>query len=481
MITKGILTKIAFIKNKNKNTQKSCGMSKYADRIILNIHNREKRQVYKPKLSKAIIKENLMKKKNVCNTKRCKVGGQAIMEGVMMKSEKGIAMAVRQSDGSIVSEYTPCEPKTKKGTFFGLPIIRGVVSFIDSLAVGMKTLTRSAELYGEDMSSEEPSKFEKFLSEKLGKSAEDIAIFLGVILAIGLSLLLFIYLPVQGADLILSNDYADRIKQVEAERADLTDSLEIEKADREIELLSEKSHNMEIWRSLIEGVLRLVIFIGYILLCSCMKDIKRVFMYHGAEHKTISCYEAGDELTPECAMKHSRLHPRCGTNYMFLVMAVSILIFTFLSALFPINFITNRVLRILARLGIRLLLLPLVAGVSYEILQAAAKSDNLLCRIVRAPGMGLQLITTREPTPDMIEVALHSFKLAMQSIGENVDIPYIEKKEDEENNSEAVISDAENCLDTETISDISAASEEAEANKTFDAASGSCASDGINE
>ena len=318
------------------------------------------------------------------------------MEGVMMKSDKGIAMAVRTSDGEIVSEYTPYESKTKKGTFLGLPVVRGVVAFIDSLSVGMKTITRSAELYGEDLSEEEPSKFEKFLSEKLGKSAEDIAIGIGVVLAILLSVFLFIYLPVEGAELILGKNSA----------------------------------SLEIWRSLIEGGLRLVIFICYILLCSMLKDIKRVFMYHGAEHKTISCYEAGDPLTPEYAMKHSRLHPRCGTNYMFLVMAISIVVFTVISAFFPLNFITNRFLRVLARLAIRLIFLPIVAGLSYEVLQAAAKSDNLLCRIVRAPGMGLQLITTREPTPDMIEVALHSFKLAMESIGEEVDIPAIEKEAD---------------------------------------------------
>lgn len=380
-----------------------------------------------------------------CNIKRCKVGGQAIMEGVMMKSQKGIAMAVRTGDGSIVSEYKPCEPKTKKGTFFGLPIVRGVVSFIDSLVVGMKTITRSAELYGEDLSSEEPSKFEKFLAEKLGKSVEDIAIAIGVVLAIVLSMFLFVYLPVQGADLILHNDYKQDIEELEHERAALyekggnisaEDKERINDINNELALISEKNDIVEIWRSLIEGSLRLVIFIAYILLCSLMKDIKRVFMYHGAEHKTISCYEAGDELTPENAMKHSRLHPRCGTNYMFLVMAISIVIFTLISALFPVNFIANRFLRILARLGIRLLLLPLVAGISYEVLQAAAKSDNLLCRIVRAPGMGLQLITTREPTPDMIEVALHSFKLAMQSIGEEVEIPLIDEQQTQDDESD---------------------------------------------
>ena len=355
------------------------------------------------------------------------------MEGIMMKSEKGIAMAVRQSDGTIVSEFKPAEAKYKKGSFPTWPVVRGVYAFIDSLATGMKTLTRSAELYGEDLSEEEPSKFEKWLAKTFGKSVEDIAIFIGILLAIGLSLLLFVYLPVQGADLILRNNYKEEIRITEEQimtieaTAPEVDTQALSEAQNKLSELNKKSYNLEIWRSLIEGGLRLIIFIGYLLLVSLMKDIKRVFMYHGAEHKTISCYEAGDELTPENAMKHSRLHPRCGTNYMFLVMAVSILIFTLISALFPLN-IENAILRILARIGIRLFFLPLVAGLSYEVLQAAAKSDNLLCKIVRAPGMGLQLITTREPTPDMIEVALHSFKLAMESIGEDVEIPCIQEE-----------------------------------------------------
>ncbi|MBQ9832175.1 MAG: DUF1385 domain-containing protein, partial [Clostridia bacterium] len=160
---------------------------------------------------------------------------------------------------------------------------------------------------------------------------------------------------------------------------------------------------------------RLIIFIGYIIFCACIKDVRRVFMYHGAEHKTIACYEAEDELTPENAMKHSRLHPRCGTNYLFLVMAVSILFFAAVD--FGSTFIV--------RFATRLLFLPIVAGFSYEVLQFAAKHENIFTRIIRAPGMGLQYITTKEPTPDMIEVAIASFKLAMSSMEE----PPAENKE----------------------------------------------------
>lgn len=384
--------------------------------------------------------------KNNCEAKRCKVGGQAVMEGVMMKSPKGIAMAVRTGDGSIVSEYKPAESKIKKGTFLGTPVIRGVAAFIDSMVTGMKTLTRSAELYGEDISNEEPSKFEKFLAEKLGKSVEDIAIGIGVILAIVLSIFLFFYLPVQGADLILHNDYAQQIAQIESQMQSAPANAA--QLSEQLAVLQGKYESMEIWRSLLEGGLRLIVFLGYILFCSLLKDIRRVFMYHGAEHKVISCYEAGDVLTPECAMKHKRLHPRCGTNYLFLVMAISIVIFTALTAVFPINWIENRVLRIIARMAVRILLLPVVAGVSYEVLQAAAKSDNLLCRIVRAPGMALQLITTREPTVDMIEVALCSFKLAMESIGEDVDIPGME---DTESNRETQEQTAQQNGDTQNV------------------------------
>lgn len=326
----------------------------------------------------------------VCENKTvCKVGGQAVMEGVMMKSEKGIALAVRKPDGEIVSEYKPFESKAKKGTFAGFPIIRGVVVFVESLTTGMRTLTTSANIYSDGVfEDEEPSKFEKFLADKLGKSVESIVIGLAVVLAILLSLGLFFALPLLVGNLIFGGDKM-------------------------------------IWRSLVEGGVRLVVFLGYLMLCSQLKDIKRVFMYHGAEHKTIACYEAGDPLTPEYAMKHKRLHPRCGTNYMFLVMAISILFFTAVDIAISTltSFNPEGVLGYLFRLGTRLLFIPIVAGLSYEVLQLAAKSDGWLARVIRAPGMGLQLITTREPSPDMIEVALASFKLAMHSIGEEVEIP----------------------------------------------------------
>ena len=296
------------------------------------------------------------------------VGGQAVMEGVMMKSPTGVALAVRRADGIIATRYDNWTTKAQKGTFWGLPIIRGVVTFIESLTTGMNTLTESAKLAGEDIE-EEPTKFEKWLSEKLGKSVESVVIGIAVILAVALSVGLFFMLPLGISSLVFGK----------------------------------AASVAGVWKSLTEGLVRLIIFIGYLLLCSRIKDVKRTFMYHGAEHKTIACYEAEEELTPENAARHSRLHPRCGTNYLFLVTAVSILFFAAIG--WNANFAV--------RLAMRIAFLPVVAGLSYEVLRFAARHDNWLTRIIRAPGMALQRITTKEPTPDMLEVAIAAFNLAM--------------------------------------------------------------------
>ncbi len=296
------------------------------------------------------------------------IGGQAVMEGVMMKSPTGIALAVRCADGTIATRSNSWKTKAQKGTFYGLPIVRGVVTFIESLSTGMGTLTESAKLAGEDID-EEPTKFEKWLSEKLGKSVESIVIGLAVILAVALSVGLFFLLPLGISSLIFGK----------------------------------AASVAGVWKSLTEGLVRLIVFIGYIALCSSIKDVKRTFMYHGAEHKTIACYEAEEELTPENAAKHSRLHPRCGTNYLFLVMAVSILFFAAIG--WNANF--------LVRLALRIIFLPVVAGLSYEVLRFAARHDNWFTRIIRAPGMALQHLTTKEPTRDMLEVAITAFNLAM--------------------------------------------------------------------
>jgi len=299
--------------------------------------------------------------------KRCSVGGQAVMEGVMMRTMNGgIALAVRKADGTIETEYTP-KKEPSPNPMLKWPVVRGVVAFIDSLSTGMKMMTRSAELYGEAID-EEPSRFEKWLAKKTGKNVMDIAIVVAVVFAVALAIGLFVLLPSLATQLIPWADGAPRI-----------------------------------WKSLAEGFVRLIIFLGYISAISFMKDIRRVYMYHGAEHKTIACYEHEAPLTPESAMKYSRLHARCGTNYLFLVMAVSILFF----AMLP--YAENLLLRVLTRL----IFLPLVAGLAYEVLKLGSSSDALWARIIRAPGMGLQYLTTREPEPAMVEVAIAAFNLAI--------------------------------------------------------------------
>lgn len=312
--------------------------------------------------------------------RRCTVGGQAVMEGVMMKSDEGIAMAVRRADGKIVASYEKQTTRAKKGTFLGLPVIRGVVALFESLSTGLKTTTDSAKMYGEDLfEDEEPTKFEKWLSKTFGKSIESVILGIGAVLGVLLAVGLFVFLPTLISSLIFGE-------------------------------------GKSIWRSLVEGLLRVAIYVGYLLLMSSIKDMRRLFMYHGAEHKTIACYEAEDELIPKNAMKHTRLHPRCGTNYLFLVMAVSIFVLTIVDVVFQYGFglsIENKLLAFLFRFGIRILLIPVVAGLSYEVLRWAAKRDNWFTKAVRAPGMGLQLITTKEPTEDMIEVAMAAFYIAM--------------------------------------------------------------------
>ena len=289
------------------------------------------------------------------------------MEGVMMRTMSGgIALAVRKADGTIETEYTP-KKQDGKNPILKWPVVRGVVAFVDSLATGMKMMTRSAELYGETIE-EEPSRFEKWLAKKTGKDVMDIAIVVAIVLAVVLAMGLFVLLPSLATQLIRWDAATPRI-----------------------------------WKSLVEGFVRLLIFLGYISAISMMKDIRRVYMYHGAEHKTIACYEHDAPLTPENAMQYSRLHARCGTNYLFLVMAVSILFF----AMLP--YAENIFLRMLTRI----IFLPLVAGLAYEVLKLAAASDALWARIIRAPGMGLQYLTTREPEPAMVEVAIAAFNLAI--------------------------------------------------------------------
>lgn len=314
--------------------------------------------------------------------KRTDIGGQAVIEGVMMRSEKGTALVVRRSDGSLAKEFHHQRTRYKKGSFPTWPVVRGVYAFFKALSDGMSITTRAAELLGEE--EEKPSKFEQWLAKRFNKSAMDVVKWVAILLAAVLAIGLFFLLPIGVISLL--------------------------------ELVFGKMS--AVWSAVVQGLVRLVIFLLYIYGISKIKDINRVFMYHGAEHKTIACYESELPMTPDNAAKCTRLHPRCGTNYLFLTMAVSIVVTTVISALctlipgFTAWHDASGVNRFLFRIARIVLILP-IAGISYEVLKAAAKRDNLVCRVARAPGLALQHLTTKEPTADMLEVAIASFELAL--------------------------------------------------------------------
>ncbi len=311
------------------------------------------------------------------------------MEGVMMKSSTSLAMSVRRSDGSIVIEKKKLEQKKWRNVVSKIPIVRGVVAFVESLIMGMKLTSQSAEMYGEDLlEGEEPSKFEKWLSKTFKIKLETIAIVLGIVLGLGLSFLLFMFLPSTVSTLVCN------IFEISKETATV---------------------GTKVILNIIEGIVKILIFFGYLVSIGFMKDIKRIFMYHGAEHKVISCYEHGDELTVENARKYSTQHPRCGTSFMFIIMIVGILVASVADNLFGLTTATFG--DSLIRLAIKLLLLPLVAGTSYEILKILAKSDNIVFKVLRKPGMLLQKLSTREPDDSMLEVSLTSFKQVLYMDG----------------------------------------------------------------
>ena len=301
------------------------------------------------------------------------IGGQAVLEGVMLREAKSgrVAIANRMQNGKIHITEKTLAPASNKYKFLKFPLVRGVVSFVESLFVGMKTIMDSAELVGMDDEEYKPSKFEKFISEKLKIKLDDVVIGMGVLLGLGLALLLFTFLPTFLTGFLKS-------------------------------LIQSK-----IALSLIEGLIKIAIFIGYVLLAARQKDVKRVFMYHGAEHKTINCYEDDCELTVENVRNHTRIHPRCGTSFMFYVMFVSIILFAFI----PWKYVSLRVLY-------KLLLLPVVAGISYEIIRFSGKSKSKIVRALSVPGTLLQKITTAEPDDDQIEIGIASLKTLL---GEHVD------------------------------------------------------------
>ena len=320
-------------------------------------------------------------KKNKCDQNdSCrlnKVGGQAVIEGVMMKAGNNTVTTCRKSDGSLVVYDDEFVSVRKKKPLLNLPIIRGVVNFIEMLKLSMQTLNASAEALGIE---EEDDKFEKWCKKHLGAKATDVIMVISLVLGLGLSLLLFMFLPTWSADGI--NWLWQNAFGLDAIHPSVI--------------------------AVIEGVMKITIFIAYLLLVSMMKDIKRTFMYHGAEHKTIACFEAGEELTPENAAKHRRFHPRCGTSFMFLMIGIGIVVGMFVRNILPEG--THTLIISLVKLA----LLPLTMGVGYEILMIAGKHDNIITRIISAPGLWVQRITTKEPTLDMLEVAIVSTKCALR-------------------------------------------------------------------
>lgn len=295
-------------------------------------------------------------------TFKTQIGGQALIEGVMMRGPEVEAMAVRLPSGEIDVEQWELKPaKWYKKT----PFIRGPFNFIGSMVDGYKCLSKSADKSMQGLESEEPSKFEKWLTEKLGDKLMAILMVIASVLGVALALGLFMWLPAlitKGISLLLPlNDFV---------------------------------------KTCIEGLIKIIVFICYIALTALLKDIRRTYEYHGAEHKTIACYEAGDELTVENVKKHCRFHPRCGTSFMFLVLFISIVVFSVFQV--PWDNIALRVL-------IKLCVLPIIVSLAYEVIKLAGRHDNILTKIVSAPGLLIQRLTTREPDESQIECAIAAF------------------------------------------------------------------------
>ena len=324
-----------------------------------------------------------MKNKNEKDSKKkTSIGGQALIEGIMMRGPNGIAIAVRKPDGEIALERKNVKMNAKKDPILKVPVIRGIIEFFRMMVVGVKALMYSASFIeleeeepaeenqpGEENQSAETEKVSRtdaFLEKVFGDKLKDAVIYFSVVLSIFFSVGLFMLLP----NLLSSLLPIDR-----------------------------KAWGGNVITNLIEGAIRISIFFGYIILTSKMKDIKRVWQYHGAEHKTISCYENECDLTVENVRTQSRLHPRCGTSFLFIVMIISTLVFSFTGW----GSIWKNILT-------RIILVPFVAGISYEILKLVGRYDNAVTRALRMPGMFLQLFTTAEPDDSQIEVAIVAFE-----------------------------------------------------------------------
>lgn len=301
-------------------------------------------------------------------------GGQALIEGIMMRGPKKQAVVVRKPDGALAIRESQLRFIKDRFPVLGLPLIRGMVTFVASMVEGVRALMYSAEFFPEEEGeTEEPSRFEAWLERTLGSDrAASFFVTVSVILGIGMSIGLFFLLPTLLGSVVTF----------------FTDSMVV--------------------RNVAESLMKLAIFVGYLALCSRMKDIHRVFQYHGAEHKTIFCYENEEPLTVENVKKHSRFHPRCGTSFMIFMLVLGILVGVFIP-------FTNPFLRSFTKI----LLIPLVVALGYEVIRFCGRHDNLFTRIISAPGMWVQRITTKEPKDDMIEVAIQALEAVIPENGED--------------------------------------------------------------
>ncbi|MBQ4150871.1 MAG: DUF1385 domain-containing protein [Clostridia bacterium] len=342
-----------------------------------------------------------MSKNCETNCRLGKVGGEAVLEGVMMRSGDRYSIASRHEDGSISVTNHSYTSLRKRHKFFNIPIIRGIVTLIESFKLSFKVLTLSAEAIGMDLDEPE-TKFEEWLLKKFGDKIFNfimaIAGVLGVVLAVGL----FFILPTAA-------------------------TAGIDK------LLGYAGLTLGWAKTLCEGIIRIGVFVCYILLVSLMPDIRRTFEYHGAEHKTIACYESGEELTPENAAKHTRFHARCGTSFIFVMLIISVLVFS-------LPFMTWE--NIWLRLLIKLPLMPVICGLGFEFILYAGKHDNFFTKILSAPGLWMQRATTREPDLAQLEIAITAAKAAMP---EEFDYAEVEATIEA---SKPVVEDAETAEDT---------------------------------
>ncbi len=365
-----------------------------------------------------------------CPMKKTSIGGQALLEGIMMRGPKKSAMAVRRPDGEMVIEVEDLKSANRKG-ILKWPVIRGVVNFIDSMAVGYKATMRSAELSGLDeaIEEEEKEKAAKKAAKEQAKRAKKLGISVEELAA------------QEATDTpVVAEDVKEEVTEASVEKS--APEVKAEKKDNSgmmtgvmvvalvlglglalllFKVLPESIYELITWafpslegegywfnliRAAITGVVKIAIMVAYMASVTLMKDIRRTFMYHGAEHKTIFCYEQGLELTVENVRKQKRFHPRCGTSFLILMLLVSIVVNMFI----PATLVDHKILNIVARTGIGLITLPFIMGIGYELIRFAGRHDNLFTRIISAPGVWLQHITTKEPDDDMIECAIAAVK-----------------------------------------------------------------------